>query len=149
MKINLFFIITFFISSITFSQIKVDTEYIEDGIYKFSALGKYNDIKARNAISNTIEEFGANNNLIQDFIRQKSTNTEPGTFAPQYRYDVFIKFYRNKDSILFLSPEEYANYNAKIIETLKQYKKLKDDKVFEDSKYLELVEKLIDSLVVF
>ena len=149
MKINLFFIITFFISSITFSQIKVDTEYIKDGLYKFSAIGYYKDSKPKNAISNTISEFEANNNLIQDFIRQKSTNIEPGTFLPQYRYDVFIKFYRSKDSILFLSPEEYANKNNKIIETLKQYKKLKDDKVFEDSKYLELVEKLIDSLVVF
>ena len=150
MKIKLFFIMTFFISSISFSQKpKVNYEYIGDGVYKFSAVGDFSGENARNSISFEIQDFERKNNVIQDYVRQERIEIESVNFKRQFRYEVLMKFYRTKDSILFVSPEEFANNNAKIIETLKQYKKLKDDKVFQDGKYLELIDKLIDSLVVF
>ena len=148
--ILLFF--SLFICSYTFSQIEVSEvtiSYEGDGIYKFSAnyVG-FTTNKIDNAIDKSVAEFERKNKVKGKLISRDKTLVETKNYMPTYRADFLIIFHTINDNILFVSDEELAIINAEIIKQLKQYKKLKEDGVFDEAKYLELIEKLIDSLVV-
>ena len=150
--ILLFF--SFFIYSYTFSQIDVSevvVNYEGDGIYKYSAT--YKGFGTRNiekAFEKKITEFERKNKVKCKGISKDETLLKTKEIGlPKYRMDLLVSFYTVDGNILFVSDEEVAIMNAEVIKQLKQYKKLKEDGVFDETKYLELIENLIDSLVVF
>ena len=143
---------SFFVCSYTFSQVEISevtVNYEGDGIYKFSATYKgYSTNKLANIIEKRIAEFELKNKVKHNLIDTNETFLKSDGYLPVNRLDILLNFFTIKNNMLFVSDEELAVFNAEIIKTLKQYKKLKEDNVFDDTKYLELIEKLIDSLVV-
>jgi len=149
---NVIYTLAFLLSFSAFSQIdfsEVSFSYEGDGIYKFSvsytglATSKVDDVIGKSAA-----EFERKNKVKGKLISKDKTLLKTDSYIPTYRSDYLVSFYTINDNILFVSDEELAIINAEIIKQLKQYKKLKDDGVFNEAKYLELIEKLIDSLVV-
>ena len=115
---------------------------------KFKPLHKFNPIRVNYIKENIIDNFKLKNKVKHNLIDTNETFLKSDGYFPVNRVDVLLNFFTIKNNMLFVSDEELAVFNAEIIKTLKQYKKLKEDNVFDDIKYLELIEKLIDSLVV-
>jgi len=150
MKTKFFVITVFFICLTAYSQGKVNIDYLGNGLYKFSTeIKPIHDIfgdKSKKAIINAFHNFEMKNNVKQKFIKGNRLEIKDGYSVSAYIYEGFHKFYKNENNLLFISNDEKCAVNDEIIKKMKNFIKLKDEDVIDKTKYLELINELINSL---
>tara|TARA_B100000900_G_C20230254_1_gene573550 strand:+ start:84 stop:539 length:456 start_codon:yes stop_codon:yes gene_type:complete len=150
MKTKFFIITVFFICFTASSQTKVKTEYIGDGLYKFSTEVKIGEDffgnKSKEAIINAVQNFEMKNNVKQKYIKGNRLEIKDGATTTGYLWEGFHKFYKNENNLLFISNDEKCAVNDEIIKRIKNFIKLKDEDIIDKTRYFELINELINSL---